>query len=248
MNTIHHIQFPVFFLSPVLKRHLFIRVLVLILLLTGFSGFGQEFNGEYVMTNTMGGENTAVFNFNEDQTFTEVTYHNFNLNSRKEGRYTLINDILTLNYQNPVKSMLVVREKKRITPVTDSTNTLTNIFIKLHNKAVNEPGTSMIHFKGADDGYFMATPIPDTYAVTLYNDQLKSAVISALGDHDVEIDLDPLIGYSATLDINYSKTKYLKVSPVQQQYNIEILESGALKLIPLQKGSPPFIIEKVQPE
>lgn len=230
------------------------QLLLSVSLLICFSTYAQEISGKYLRKDIFsGGEESTTIRFSNDSTFEEITNRNLEKTSIRKGNFKFKGDTLMLNFKNPERQEVVIKNRKKINQKNASQELLTNLFINLYDRdaKTNEnpiphfKDDAILHFKDID-GYFLALPIQSNMAFSLYNDHLKSIVVSSLKNNDIKIDLEPLLGYSSTIDIYLSAIEYLSVSRNPQKFIVENLENGYLKFISTEKDVNNWILEKIQ--
>lgn len=230
------------------------KFLLIVSLLLCFTTYAQEISGEYIRKDKFsGGEESTIIRFSHDSTFEEITNRNLGKTTIRKGNFKFKGDTLILNYQKPERQEVVIKETKKINQNNASPELLTNLFINLYDreaKTKEDPNPhfkddAILHFKDIN-GFFLALPIQSNSAFSLYNDQLKSIIVSSLENNDVQIDLEPLLGYSSTIDIYLSPTKFEGMTPSKQKFLIENLEKGNLKFISIGKDVDDLVLEKIQ--
>ncbi len=213
--------------------------------LIGITAFSQNISGKYQRKDKFsGGEESYIVTFNIDSTFEDITIKNLGISTKSIGDYLFKGDTLILNYHESKMKEVLIQKKEKIKQNNISYDLLTNLFINIHDRDGKRNEDAILHFKD-DKDYFLALPINSNIAFSLYNDQLKSFVISSLGRHDIKVDLEPLLGYSSTIDIYLSKTKYERVYPFKQKFLIKDLDNGYLNLVSTDKNGASWILEKI---
>ena len=213
--------------------------------LIGFISFSQNISGKYQRKDKFsGGEESYIVTFNIDSTFEDITNKNLGLSTKRNGNFLVIKDTLILNYHESQMKEVLIQKKEKINQNNISYELLTNLFINIHDRDGKRNEDAILHFKDKKN-HFLALPINSNATFSLYNDQLKSFVISSLGRHDIKVDLEPLLGYSSTVDIYLSSTKYERVYPIKQKFLIKELDNGYLKLISTDKNGASWILEKI---
>ena len=227
--------------------------LLSISLLICFATYAQEITGEYIKKDKfLEGDESTIIRFSNDSTFEEITNRNLGKTIIRKGNFEVKGDTLMLNYQKPERQEVVIKETKKINQKKASPELWTNLFINLYDRDAQTEDhiplfkdDAILHFKDIN-GFFLALPIQSNMAFSLYNDQLKSFVVSSLENNDIQIDLEPLLGYSSKIDIYLSSIKFEGMTPNQQKFLIENLEKGNLKFISVGKDVDNWILEKIQ--
>lgn len=208
--------------------------------------FAQNISGKYQRTDKFpGSEESTIINFEENSSFEEVTKKHLGTSVIRKGDFEIKGDTLILYFRAPEQQDFVISKKKKISQNDSLESVQTNLLLKTHVKEEKQSSDAVIHFKDETGKTFIATTINSSEVFSLFNDAIKSIELSTLGKNDIEVNLQPLLGYSSTIDIYFSNVKSESASPMKQKFLIETLENGVVKLTSFINEEV-WLLEKVQ--